>query len=181
MEADKIGTKKKLKPKRNNVKISNRSETESKIEFPINDECTSLSISPSGRHIIAGFSDGTLRIFDTTGRFWRCKNVDSPTFYASDKSKGIIDEGEMSNLFDYDSDMESERKVFPKAKPNGRAKGGLVFSKSHQKFGAVACQIHAKGVITSLLMNVTCSDDGKFAFGGVLRGTSSKLFLDWFA
>jgi hypothetical protein len=54
----------------------------------------------------------------------------------------------------------------------------MVASKSFQNFGAVACQIHAKGVITSLLMDVDCCEDGKFAFGGVLRGSTELVAVD---
>jgi WD40 repeat protein len=153
------------------------------VEFPTNEECTSLTISPSGRHIVAGFTDGTLRIFDTTGRFWSCTKIDSalPTDShdrgtLKGKSKGLIDEEDISNLFDCDSDSESEISSAQKSRSPGRVKGGLVFSKSHQKYGAVACQIHARGVITSLLMDVQCSDDGRFVFGGVLRGVCWTLF-----
>ncbi len=137
--------------------------------FVINDECTSLSVSPSGRHIIAGFTDGTLRLFDTTGRLWsQDKNVkDSGS--SSSESKVHTD---FNNLFDYDS-SDSETEIEPSL--STKAKDKYVMSKSHQHFGAVACQIHAKGVITSLLMDVDCSEDGSFAFGGVLRGSTELV------
>jgi len=44
----------------------------------------------------------------------------------------------------------------------------MVPSTSHQRFGAVACQIHARGVHTDLLMQVTTC--GEYVFGGVPRG-----------
>lgn len=47
----------------------------------------------------------------------------------------------------------------------------LVDSHSNQRYGAVACQIHARGVHTSLLMDVAVSEDGLYAFGGVQRGS----------
>jgi hypothetical protein len=47
----------------------------------------------------------------------------------------------------------------------------LVCSKNFQQYGAVACQIHAKGVHTNLLMDVDVSEDGLWAFAGVLRGS----------
>lgn len=34
-----------------------------------------------------------------------------------------------------------------------------------------SCRIHARGVHTSLLMDVAVSEDGLYAFGGVLRGS----------
>ena len=126
-----------------------------KISFPINEECTSLKLSPSGRHIIAAFTDGTLRLFDTTGRLW------SPS-----PSKEI--QSEMNHLFDSDSDDDLK----------GKAKQRMVASKSFQNYGAVACQIHARGVITSLLMDVDICQDGKFAFGGVLRGSTELVAVD---
>ena len=46
-----------------------------------------------------------------------------------------------------------------------------VDSRSNQRYGAVACQIHARGVHTSLLMDVAVSEDGLYAFGGVQRGS----------
>ena len=126
-----------------------------KISFPINEECTSLKLSPSGRHIIAAFTDGTLRLFDTTGRLW------SPS-----PPKEI--QSEMNHLFDSDSDDDIK----------GKAKQRMVASKSFQNYGAVACQIHARGVITSLLMDVDVCQDGKFAFGGVLRGSTELVAVD---
>jgi len=47
----------------------------------------------------------------------------------------------------------------------------VVNSHSNQRYGAVACQIHARGVHTSLLMDVAVSEDGLYAFGGVQRGS----------
>jgi hypothetical protein len=29
-----------------------------------------LQLAPSGRHLVAGFTDGTLRLFDLTGKLW---------------------------------------------------------------------------------------------------------------
>ncbi len=139
----------------------------SRISFPVNEECTSLKLSPSGRHIIAGFTDGTLRLFDTTGRLWKPSSTKS---CADDPVKS-----EMNCLFDSDSDDEASTPL-----NHGRhlTKQRMVASKSFQNFGAVACQIHAKGVITSLLMDVDCSEDGRFAFGGVLRGSTELVALD---
>ena len=47
----------------------------------------------------------------------------------------------------------------------------MVDSRSNQRYGAVSCQIHARGVHTSLLMDVAVSEDGLYAFGGVQRGS----------
>lgn len=44
----------------------------------------------------------------------------------------------------------------------------LVASKWHQRFGAVACQIHARGVHTDLLTHVEIA--GSYVFAGVQRG-----------
>lgn len=46
-----------------------------------------------------------------------------------------------------------------------------VLSKENQRFGAVASQIHAKGVITSLLMDVDIAQDSEYCFAGTLRGS----------
>ncbi|KAL3823414.1 hypothetical protein ACHAXA_004289 [Cyclostephanos tholiformis] len=44
------------------------------IEFEVNQECTSIGLVPSGRLAVAGFTDGTLRLFDLTGIFVKDKN-----------------------------------------------------------------------------------------------------------
>jgi hypothetical protein len=130
-----------------------------KISFPINEQCTSFTLSPSGRHVIAGFQDGTLRLFDTTGRLWKQSQVND----------------EIDNLFDSNSD-EDEISYSNDVLKNANRR--MVASKSYQTFGAVACQIHAKGVITSLIMDVDCCEGGKFAFGGVLRGSTELVAVD---
>lgn len=58
------------------------------------------------------------------------------------------------------------------SKKGGRSGSTLVIdSNVNQRYGAVACQIHSRGVHTSLLMDVAISEDGMYAFGGVLRGS----------
>ena len=42
----------------------------------------------------------------------------------------------------------------------------------------MAAQIHAKGVITSLLLDVSVAEDGLYAFGGVLRGSMEMVAVD---
>jgi hypothetical protein len=124
---------------------------ESKISFPINEECTSLTLTPSGRTIIVGFTDGTLRLFDTTGRLWLPNSSSKSVSLMGDPIKS-----EMSNLFDSDSEGDDDSP----SKTGHRSKQRMVASKSFQNYGAVACQIHARGVITSLLMDVDCCEDG---------------------
>ena len=46
----------------------------------------------------------------------------------------------------------------------------LVNSKLSQGYGAVACQIHARGVHTDLITTVDISDDAQYVFVGVARG-----------
>lgn len=43
-------------------------------------------------------------------------------------------------------------------------------SKFHQSYGAVACQIHARGVHTDLITTVDIAPNGKYVFCGVSRG-----------
>lgn len=94
---------------------------------------TSLCLSPSGNFLWAGFSDGTLRVFDLCGRF----------------------------SLQADESWEN----------GGRQKSTMMLpSKFHQRFGAVACQIHARGVHTDLLMQVDMCGD--YVFGGVPRGAN---------
>jgi WD40 repeat protein len=88
--------------------------------------------------MVAGFTDGTLRLFDLTGR---------PSAFNSNENAE-------------------------------RTRNAVVCSKAFQKFGAVACQIHARGVHTSLLMHVDCTEDGLFCFGGVARGSVELVAVD---
>lgn len=88
--------------------------------FAVNEECTSLQFSPSGRLLVAGFTDGTVRLFDLTGRY--------PTVW-TESGKGMS----TSNV-----------------------SRGLVDSNHFQKHGAVACQIHAKGVVRVYAYTCLC-------------------------
>ena len=168
---------------------------------------TSLTLAPSGRHVVAGFTDGTIRLFDLTGRLWfpsispsssGGSGCDHDFFdqYSDDDDdddedvpsigkKGVDDE--MNDLFDNDSDEESDdddaatnnlKSSTSASAAAGRGRARSVCSKSNEQFGAVAAQIHAKGVITSLLMDVAISQDGMYAFGGVLRGSMELIAVD---
>jgi WD40 repeat protein len=92
-------------------------------------------MAPSGHFLLAGFSDGTLRIFDMTRRFGQEKLNDA---YTPSRNKSSM----------------------------------MVASNHFQKYGAVACQIHARGVHTHLLMHVDMSPDGQYCFAGVQRGST---------
>eukprot|EP00559_Dactyliosolen_fragilissimus_P008347 CAMPEP_0184862460 /NCGR_PEP_ID=MMETSP0580-20130426/6911_1 /TAXON_ID=1118495 /ORGANISM="Dactyliosolen fragilissimus" /LENGTH=1282 /DNA_ID=CAMNT_0027360335 /DNA_START=62 /DNA_END=3910 /DNA_ORIENTATION=- len=153
------------------------------MTFTASVECTSLSIPPSGRQICAGFADGTLRLFDTTSRFHlQDSNIWNSLFQNDDgkkkKKKDVyeIKEEDMSELFDCDS-SESETESSPGQKSQ------RVPTEEHTKndstlithTGVVACQIRGRGMYTSLLMDVVCSDDGLYAFGGVLRGSNEMV------
>lgn len=116
---------------------------------------------PSGRHVVAGFTDGTLRLFDLTGSFHALA-----VSHASQSS---------SSSSDTDTDTDEEEALF---EPTTKAKSALVCSRAHQRYGAVACQIHAKGVHTSLIMKVDVSPDGLYAFGGVARGSMELVAVD---
>ncbi|KAK1746922.1 hypothetical protein QTG54_002266 [Skeletonema marinoi] len=178
----------KLKP---NAALSARDT----IEFEVNQECTSLTLVPSGRIAVAGFSDGTLRLFDLTGLFARDRNdprnfVSASATDKSQQTKKTKKKNELDELFDDDSSgeesfqvEEEQEMVFGTAeeqqssslspsKKGGRSGSTLVIdSNVNQRYGAVACQIHSRGVHTSLLMDVAISEDGMYAFGGVLRGS----------
>ena len=178
---------------------------------------TSLTLAPSGRHVVAGFTDGTIRLFDLTGRLWSPSrsasggdlydqdsddsdsddsdddaNV-SPTRGHRRSNSGSAVDDEMRNLFDHDSDDDDDgeeagrsgSRMGPSSPgtasgPASAARGRVasVCSKSNVQFGAVAAQIHAKGVITSLLMDVSIAQDGLYAFGGVLRGSMELIAID---
>ena len=123
---------------------------------------TSIGLVSSGRIAVAGFTDGTLRLFDLTGIF------------AKDKNHPDNRKDDSAALFDDDSSVSSEEGSFQSSLGTGMAKNAKsmsVDSRVNQRYGAVACQIHAKGVHTSLLMDVAVSEDGLYAFGGVQRGS----------
>ena len=68
--------------------------------FTTDCECTSLCLAPSGRHVLAGFSDGTIRLFDTTGRV--------QTMEMGRNSVGDHDGEKDEDLFDADEDDEGD-------------------------------------------------------------------------
>ena len=75
--------------------------------IPIYTAGTSLTLVPSGRIAVAGFSDGTLRLLDLTGLFARDRN-DPRNFVsasATDKSqltRKTKKKNELDELFDDD-------------------------------------------------------------------------------
>mmetsp|Transcript_5028 Transcript_5028/g.10634 ORF Transcript_5028/g.10634 Transcript_5028/m.10634 type:complete len:1031 (+) Transcript_5028:134-3226(+) len=171
------------------------------MEFSVNEECTSLTLAPSGRHVVAGFTDGTIRLFDLTGRLWSPSSSISSSRHDDDDmfdqdsddddedlgaacgggKKGVDDE--MRDLFDDASESSDDDDADGTNNINGtlaagRGRARSVCSKSNEQFGAVAAQIHAKGVITSLLMDVAIAQDGLYAFGGVLRGSMELIAVD---
>lgn len=180
---------------------------------------TSLTLAPSGRHVVAGFTDGTIRLFDLTGRLWSPsrsasgRHGDAANFYDQDSDddsdddqdgatshrrhrpsgSGVAVDDDMRDLFDHDSDDDdADDGAFERGGRTGtsssagtsappsasRGRVASVCSKSNAQFGAVAAQIHAKGVITSLLMDVSIAQDGLYAFGGVLRGSMELVAID---
>lgn len=182
------------------------------VEYAVNEECTSLTLAPSGRHVVAGFTDGTIRLFDLTGRLRPPLGDDSSDeedFFDQDsdedgqRSESATTEEEMRQLFDYSDNSDADADEVgraaggggsrpssassarggaqDRASPGGtilRGSGRMVCSKANQQFGAVAAQIHAKGVITSLLLDVSVAEDGLYAFGGVLRGSMEMVAVD---
>jgi WD40 repeat protein len=113
---------------------------------------TSLKILPNGSLVVAGFSDGTLRLFDLE----------------AGPSAPIPQEKES-----FSSDSSEDELSFETAKKNA-----MVCSKAFQRYGKVACQIYARGVHTSLIMHVDCSEDSLYCFGGVLRGSMELVAVD---
>lgn len=129
---------------------------------------TSIGLVPSGRLAIAGFADGTFRLFDLTGIFAKDKNH-------PDNRHHLKGDTASDKLFDDDASTSSSEDSFHSTGSTSgmakNAKSTVVNSHSNQRYGAVACQIHARGVHTSLLMDVAVSEDGLYAFGGVQRGS----------
>lgn len=128
---------------------------------------TSIGLVPSGRIAVAGFTDGTLRLFDLTGTFARDRNHPANRHAAARRA---------DELFDDDASSSSSEGTLGSSDGSassaaGKVRGVSVDSRSNQRYGAVACQIHARGVHTSLRMDVAVSEDGLYAFGGVQRGS----------
>ncbi|KAL3764398.1 hypothetical protein ACHAWU_004571 [Discostella pseudostelligera] len=166
------------------------------IEFEVNQECTSIGLVPSGRLAIAGFTDGTLRLFDLTGHFAKDKYHPQMNNFGGSHSSPRRGKQKMTaeELFDDDasstsssssssssssvksstsSNNNNNNKNNNSNKSSSSSSNNALFLDSHinQRYGAVACQIHARGVHTSLLMDVAISEDGLYAFGGVQRGS----------
>ena len=111
---------------------------------------TSLALVASGRVAVAGFTDGTLRLFDLTGTFIRDKYAPTENDFEDDSSEDSLH---------FDDEVEHA------------SSSSLVNSHTNQQYGAVACQIHARGIHTVAMMDVAVSEDGLYAFGGVQRGS----------
>ncbi len=144
--------------------------TTSMLSFTISPG-TSIGLVPSGRIAVAGFTDGTLRLFDLTGIFAKDKNH-------PDNNRHYGKKEDHEGLFDDDASSSSENSFHSSgsnaannASTGGKGNTSIVNSQLNQRYGAVACQIHARGVHTSLLMDVAVSEDGLYAFGGVQRGS----------
>ena len=136
---------------------------------------TSIGLVPSGRLAVAGFTDGTLRLFDLTGHFAKDKNHPQ-TSSSSSGGRGVAKDIMTSTDEDlFDDDASTTSSSFQEEEEDSRNTSfkskAIVDSHSNQRYGAVACQIHARGVHTSLLMDVAISEDGLYAFGGVQRGS----------
>ena len=91
---------------------------------------TSLALVPSGHLAVAGFTDGTLRLFDLTGTFVRDKN--NPRNETRDAAKE-------AGLFDDDASSSEEEMEMTSGKGR-RGSNEEVCSRVNQRFGVVACQ-----------------------------------------
>ena len=147
-----------------------KSLQEQSMDFSINEECTSLDISPSGSSIVGGFSDGTMRIFNLLDRSRKL----NPSNHKLDQDKDEEIEMEFSSMGDSELPLDDS----PFSKSAHGAKHAIVCSRENQQYGAVAAQIHAKGVHTSLIMHVNISPDCRYAFGGVMRGSTEMVAID---
>ena len=102
-------------------------------------------------------------------------SVTGTTTVASKKNKTKKKKKKMTEnvLFDEDSSNDDDEYTYDDNDDNTHYEQNtkVVNSHSNQRYGAVACQIHARGVHTSLLMDVAVSEDGLYAFGGVQRGS----------
>ena len=91
---------------------------------------------------------------------------------------------EMRDLFDCDSSSSSSSPSTTRSKSKYTKSTSTSSSSSsplpieRDTRGIIACQIRARGVITSLLMDVAVSQDGLYAFGGVLKGSTELVAVD---
>lgn len=91
---------------------------------------------------------------------------------SGEESFQMEEEQEMVFASPGEEQQQSSSSLSPSTKKGGRSGNTLVInSHANQRYGAVACQIHSRGVHTNLLMDVAISEDGLYAFGGVLRGS----------
>ena len=88
---------------------------------------TSIALVPSGNLAIAGFTDGTLRLFDLTGTFVRDKN--DPRGNPTTKDS-----------YEFDDDASSSEEEMEIPSKGKRGSNEEVCSRVHQRFGVVACQ-----------------------------------------
>ena len=142
------------------------------MKFPIVSECTSLKVSPTGRLVVGGFADGTVRLFSTT----------TPTALAPKNTTTSSSSSSPSPDASFPTSISLPTK---KKKTKTKNKGVMSLSFSHNK--NVAAHIVSKGgVHTSLLLNVDVSQDGLWAFAGALRGSMELVAIhlghveEWF-
>ncbi|KAG7362053.1 hypothetical protein IV203_025719 [Nitzschia inconspicua] len=81
-------------------------------------------------------------------------------------SDGTLRVFDLSGTFD----LQRPNKNKNDTATNNKSGRPFLNSKHHQSYGAVACQIHARGVHTDLITTVDIAPDGKFVFCGVSRG-----------
>jgi hypothetical protein len=176
--------------------------------FPINEECTSIAVASTGNVIVAGFTDGTVRLFDRTGTFsTTLQSISSPSLpVAASRHQYSIDDDQPSSMAtcsdesdeeqefctpndddenqdndgdddvadddaDDDADEDPAGKITKKRKKKTSSTFLEVNSSYHQRYGAVACQIYAKGVHTALRLDCSISEDDQYCFASVLRGS----------
>jgi WD40 repeat protein len=111
------------------------------LQFETSAEPSAIKLSPTGRLLAVAFNDGTLRLFDMTGRY----NQD-----ASSQS---------SSMSSSSSSQSSSGKTLRHS------------ASFHPRYGVVAAQLLAKGVHSSLVMDVDVSPDAQWFFTGAARGS----------
>ena len=143
-------------------------------------ECTSLCLAPSGRHVIGGFSDGTVRLFDTSGlqeeEEEEIDTVDSP----EQQQENAANNQSFNTFCDKLTAMAIPNHN-PQPKRNNTNQKRLNTNKHSPRpksKGHILAQIHPRGVHTKLLTTVQIAQDGRFVFAGVLRGNVEMVACD---
>jgi hypothetical protein len=143
------------------------------------------------QYILGGFATGTVRIFDIHGQFPK-PPPHQPNTTRKRGGGGRRGRTSISTDEEEDNDMDDDCDNGPKSSGQQQPQQqpqpkNIVNSNTFQAFGAVACQIHARGVHTSLKLDVkVCEEEEEvvdnnrscYCFASVVRGSMECVAID---